>query len=123
MEIKHEDYEQYLKEEYFTVREAAELLEIGEEELWKLAHEHSIPTHNVAGVFLRFKKKDIEELKNKWRIDRDLFAEKEHFSPIKRIFQRATIAEKVGDFWYFNDFYIVCSILIGLLVYFIVSCQ
>ena len=65
MEIEPQEYKDYLKEQYLNLREAAELLEIGEEELKQLVNDHRIPTHTIAGVFLRLKKKDIVHLNNK----------------------------------------------------------
>jgi len=123
MENSHDNYEAHLKEEYLTAHEAAELLEVNENELRGLAQQHEIPTHNVAGVFLRFKKKDIEELKNKWRIQRELFPEREAYFSHHNTVGKPTFAERVRDFWHFNDFYIACSAAIAVLLYFIVSSQ
>ena len=123
MEIKPEEYKEYLKEEYLNVHEASELLDIGEDELWDLVHQHKVPTHNIAGAFLRFKKLDIEELKIKWRIERELFPKKaEHFVHDSTV-RRGSFFEVLGDFWYFNDFYILCSVLVVVLLYLIVSSQ
>ncbi len=123
MDIKQEEYNEYLKEEYLNVHEAALLLEISEEELWDMVHQHKVPTHNIAGAFLRFKKGDMEHLKNKWRIERELFPKKEHFFPHQSTVQHTGFAENLRDFLYFNDFYIICSILVVILLYFIVSSQ
>ena len=121
MEIKKEDYDQYLSEEYLGVKEAAELLEVGEEELRELVQKHQIPSHQVAGAFLRLKKKDLEELKIKWRIERELFPKQEHFFPHQNQVVKAGFAEKLADFWYFNDFYIVCAVIIMVLLYAILA--
>ena len=111
------------EDRYLDVHEAAEVLYVGEKELWELVHQHQVPTHTIAGAFLRFKKEDIEELKIKWRIERDLFPEVQptfvHASHVRQ----ATFSEKLKDFWHFNDFYIVCSALVLVLVYFIISSQ
>jgi excisionase family DNA binding protein len=123
MEIKPEEYTDYLKEQYLSVREAAEFLEISEDELRALVQKHQIPTHNIAGVFLRLKKKEVEDLKNKWRIERELFPKNEPTFAHRSTVRKAGIGEKIADFWYFNDFYIFCSILIVALLYFIVSSQ
>ena len=120
-EIKKEDYDQYLKEEYLSVKESAELLEISEDELKGLVTKHQIPTHTVAGVFLRLKKKEIEDLKIKWRIQRELFPKKSEYFSHETVVTKAGFTEKFADFWYFNDFYILCSALIILLVYIILS--
>ena len=122
MEIKPDEYEDYLKEEYLSVREAAEMLEIGEDELWQLAHENKIPSHNIAGVFLRLKKKEVEDLKNRWRIGRDLFpGGHEHVLP--ESIEKPSLVEKLSDLWYFNDFYVICSLIIAVLFYLIISSQ
>lgn len=123
MENKPDNYDEFLKEEFLTVHEAAEMLEITEEELRGMIHRREIPTHNVAGVFLRLKKKEVEEVKNRWRIERELFPGKEEHFSHHHTFQKPTIADKLADFWYFNDFYIVCSVLIVALVTFIISSQ
>jgi excisionase family DNA binding protein len=73
MEIKKEEYKEFLTEDYLSPKEAAALLGISEADLRELVKKHQIPTHNVAGAFLRLKKKEIEELKIKWRIERELF--------------------------------------------------
>ena len=113
-----------LDERYLLdVHEAAAILDISEEELWELVHEHKVPTHNIAGAFLRFRKNDIEELKIKWRIQRELFPEKEEYFSHHNTVRTAGPGEKLADFWYFNDFYLVCSALIVVLLYFIVSSQ
>jgi len=105
------------------VREAADLLDISEEELWALVHDHKIPTHNIAGAFLRFKKSDIEAVKIKWRIHRELFPKKQRWFAHRDTVKAAGIAEKLSDFWYFNDFYVICSLLIIVLLYVIINTQ
>ena len=124
MEIKPEEYKDYLQEEYLTIHEAAEILEVGEEELWELVRKHQIPTHTIAGAFLRFKKEDIDALEIKWRIDRELFpADKNLHSGPPALLKRESFSDKLRDFWYFNDFYVVCSALITILLYFIIVSQ
>ena len=124
MEIKTEEYEEYLKEKYLTFHEASLMLDISEEELMELVRRHEVPTHQVAGAFLRIKKTDVEELKNKWRIERELFPmQKDSYFSHASTVERAGLAEKMADFWYFNDFYIICSGLIIILLYFIISSQ
>ena len=120
-EIKKEEYSQYLSEDYLSIKEAAALLDVSEAELRVLVQKHQVPSHQVAGAFLRLKKKDVEELKIKWRIGRELFPQKEEFFPHHNTVTKAGFLEKLGDFWYFNDFYILCSALIMLLLYAILS--
>ena len=122
-EIKKEDYNQYLTEDLLSVKEAAELLEVTEPELKALVQKHQITSHNVAGAFLRLKKKDVEELKIKWRIERELFPKPEKTFAHESAVTKGGFFENIADFWYFNDFYILCSILIMLLLYTILSTQ
>ena len=122
-EIKKEDLNEYLNEEYLSPKEAAEFLEINEDELRALVQKHEVPSHNMAGVFLRLKKKEVEELKIKWRIERELFPKQERFFAHANTVKKAGVFETLGDFWYFNDFYILCSILTLLLLYTILSSQ
>lgn len=112
-----------VEERYLDVHEAAELLDVGEEELWDLVHKHQVLTHNIAGAFLRFKKEDIEELKIKWRIERELFPKKQASFVHESTVGKVTLFDKLRDFWYFNDFYVLCSILIVTLLYFIAASQ
>lgn len=120
-EIKKEDLNEYLTEDFLSMKEAAEMLEIKEDELRGLVQKHQVPSHNVAGAFLRLKKKDVEELKIKWRIERELFPKHERFFAHGTTVARAGLWSKLADFWYFNDFYILCSVLIMLLLYTILS--
>ena len=120
-EINKEELNEYLSEDYLGTKEAAAFLEISEEELRALVIKHQIPSHQVAGVFLRLKKKEVEELKIKWRIERELFPKREQFFSHENIVRKAGFFERLRDFWYFNDFYILCSILTLLLLYTILS--
>ena len=105
------------------IHEAAQILDVTEEELWGLVHKHQVPTHNIGGAFLRFKKEDIEELKIKWRIERELFPHPQASFVHESTVGRVNFGDKLKDFWYFNDFYILCSALIMVLVYFIAASQ
>ena len=121
MDSERQDH--LVEERYLNVHEAAELLDVGEPELWDLVHQHKVPTHNIAGAFLRFKKEDIEELKIKWRIERELFPKKQPTFAHESTIGKVTLFDKLKDFWHFNDFYILCSALIAVLLYYIAASQ
>ena len=104
-------------------KEAAGMLDISEDELLELVRHHEVPSHNLAGSFVRFKKKDIEELKIQWRIKRELFPGKERYFSHHDTVRKGGLFENIVDFWYFNDFYIICSALIAFLLYFILSAK
>ncbi len=75
----------------------------------------------MAGAFTRLKREEVEVIKNKWRIERELFPAPEKYFSHHTTVRKATFFEKAADFWYFNDFYILCSILIVVLLYFILA--
>jgi hypothetical protein len=108
------------------VHDASALLDISEEELWGLVKEHKVPTHHSdhgEGGSIQFKKRDIEALKNRWRIERELFPVWEKYFSHHNTVSRASIADRFADFWYFNDFYVICSVLVVVLLYFIIASQ
>ena len=121
MDSERQDH--LVQERYLDIHEAAEILDLGEPELWDLVHRHQVPAHTIAGAFLRFKKEDIEQLKIKWRIERNLFPKRQVSFAHESTVGEVNPAEKLKDFWYFNDFYIVCSALIVALLYFIAASQ
>lgn len=108
---------------YLSPEEAAGILEISQEELWDLAHQHKIPTHSIAGAFLRFKREEVEAIKIKWRIERELFPQRQKFFSHSSRVIKATFFEKIQDFWYFNDFYIISTIIVMVFLYFILTSQ
>ena len=111
------------EKDLLDIRKAAEFLDISESELWQLVHAHGVPTHNVAGAFVRFKTSDIEALKNRWRIERELFPKKSRYFVHQSTVTNVDRMERIADFWHFNDFYILCSLLILFLIYVIVTFQ
>ena len=112
-----------VEERYLSVHEASALLDVDEKELWGLVHQHQVPTHTIAGALLRFKKDDIESLKIKWRIERELFPKPDRYFPHASTVKKAGLRERLADYWYFNDFYVICSALVLVLLYFIISFQ
>ena len=92
-----------MSEKLLTIREVAALLGLTEKEVIDLAESEVIPAYKVGGVYLRFRRDQVEEYKRAHRP-----AHKKH--PV-------AIAERLSDFWYFNDFYIFALIIIIVLVY------
>ena len=119
----------------------AEYLKISEEEAKRLVDIGEIPAYRIGGSFLRFRKEqidgikpDIEEIegqepeRGKVVLDRtghpthkvsDMEKEVSRHDPLVRQYEY-TPAEKVKDFFYFNDFYIISAalvVLLGLLIF------
>lgn len=98
------------EEKLLTVREVSLILGISEKEVIDLAESGVMPAYKVGGVYIRFRKEQVESFRRTFEppvLHRQINAEAQPF------------AEKVKDFFYFNDFYIFAATIIVLLVVFI----
>jgi len=91
-----------MRERLLTTREVSQLLGISEKEVIDLANQGEIPAYRVGGEFLRFRQEEILKIKNKF----------------KKV-SSYSWEEKISDFFYFNDFYIISLILIFFLLWII----
>ena len=97
------------EEKLLTVRDVSIILGITEKEVMDLAEEGKMPAYKVGGVYLRFKREQIEA-----------FARSFKQLPHKTdSLQRYSFKDKVSDFFYFNDFYILSTIIILLILFII----
>ncbi|MBU1727621.1 MAG: helix-turn-helix domain-containing protein [Candidatus Omnitrophica bacterium] len=94
------------EEKLLTVREVSILLHISEKEAMDLAENGTIPAYKVGGVYLRFKKDQVLELK---KAKRGLHSKHE-------LHENNPITGKLADFFYFNDFYIIAGLIIIVLL-------
>ncbi len=100
-----------------TIRDVSIMLGITEKEVVDLAESGAIPAYKIAGVYLRFKREQIEEFKKSFkpsaglsRKGRPSFGFSSRDYPLK---------DRVSDFFYFNDFYILAAIFVLLALVFI----
>jgi len=95
------------REKLLTTREVSRLLGISEKELIEMTKRGDIPHYKVAGEFLRFRKPEIFKIKDE----------------IQRKFNCArpqtSLGERVREFFYFNDFYILSGAVITVLLWYI----
>ena len=94
------------EEKLLTIRDVSLMLSISEKEVIDLAESGKMPAYKVGGVYLRFKREQIEEFKKSLKplIYKTTPEEKYSFK------------DKVSDFLYFNDFYILSILLILLML-------
>lgn len=92
-----------------TIREAAQYLNITEKEIVELSESGAIPAYKVGGVYLRFKKEQLDIVKHRIKPNQSLVS------------IEGTSRERIRDFIYHNDFYIFSLIVIFFLLYFIVQ--
>ena len=93
------------QEKLLTIREAASLLGVSEKEIIDLAQDGRIPAYKIGGVYLRFKRQQLEEYKEKFLSHLNQEPEEKY-----------TLMEKISDFFYFNDFYMLAALIIVLIL-------
>ncbi len=93
-----------MKEKLITIREVSQILGITEKEVIDLAKRKKIPSYLIGGEFLRFPKEEIFKLKEKIQKE---FNISEKTIPFR---------EKLYNFFYFNDFYIISFLIILVLL-------
>ena len=94
------------EEKLLTVRDVSLILGISEKEVVDLAESGAMPAYKVGGVYLRFKEEQIREFKR----------QTPKFSSQIKTRENYAFGEKVSDFFYFNDFYILALLIIVLLL-------
>ena len=93
--------------QFISVRETSQILAITEKKVMDLIEDGKLQAYRIADKFLRLKKVEVLNLRNSGDVS------KEHH-PITY-----SVAERVQDFFYFNNFYILCSLLVLVLFYII----
>jgi len=93
--------------QYISVRETAQLMGITEKKVMDLIEERKLQAYRIADKFLRLKKSEVHNLKNTGHVSRE-YQQIDYTTP-----------EKIKDFFYFNDYYIVSSLIILALLYII----
>ncbi len=96
-------------EKLLNIRDASIILGISEKEIINLAETGQIPAYKIGGVYLRFKRQQIEEYRK--RLGLTL---KRNLTSHNYLFK-----DKLNDFLYFNDFYILSAIIILLIIFII----
>jgi len=94
--------------QFISVRETAQILAISEKKVMDLIEERQLQAYRIADKFLRLKKTDVLKLRNAGAVETEI-------NPIAY-----SAGEKIRDFFYFNDFYLVsvCAVLMLLYVIF-----
>jgi excisionase family DNA binding protein len=129
-----------MPEKLLTIREVAEYLKISEEEVKRLVDIGEIPAYKIGGTFLRFSKEQIDAIRSeivmvegedpsrgKPVLDptgrpthpyTDMEEDIKRREPVVRQYDYTPI-ERIKDFFYFNDFYILSFIILAVLFWLI----
>jgi len=94
------------EEKLLTIRDVSLILDVSEKEVMDLAESGKLAAYKIGGVYLRFKRAQVEEFKKT-----SLPFAHEAKSP-----QKYTFKDQLSDFFYFNDFYILSFLLILLVL-------
>lgn len=95
------------EEKLLTVRDVSLILGISEKEVMDLAENGSLPAYKVGGVYLRFKREQVDSFKKSFR---------RPAANISGAAGKYSWGERISDFFYFNDFYILSILLILLII-------
>ena len=129
-----------MPEKLLSIKEVSEALKISEEEVKRLVDIGEIPAYKIGGTFLRFRKEQIDAISaeiSSFEEDAAIAASPEvkpvHFNtytdlekdikrrePVTRQYDY-TAGERLRDFFYFNDFYIISFIVVGILMFLILK--
>lgn len=96
-----------MTERLLTVRDVSIILGISEREVMDLVDSKQLSAYRVGGVYIRFKQEQISEFKKSFK----------HSSKHKTISTvKYTLKDRIGDFFYFNDFYLLSILIIALIL-------
>ncbi len=129
-----------MPEKLLTIAEVAEYLKVSEEEVKRLVDIGEIPAYRIGDTFLRFRKEQVDAVREEVidieekepenvRKPLDASGHPTHpYTDLEKSTKRNipttrqydyTAAERLRDFFYFNDFYIASFAVIGILMYLI----
>jgi excisionase family DNA binding protein len=91
--------------QYISVRETAQILGISEKKVMDLIAERKLQAYRIANQFLRLKKTEVTSLRNSGIVEN----EEVHYP--------YNLTERLQDFIYYNDFYLISMMIIAILLY------
>ena len=91
--------------QYISVRETAQILGVSEKNVMDLIESRKLQAYRIADKFLRLKKTDVLNLRNSTN------------SPQENFTSEYTPSEKLRDFFYYNDFYLIATLIIFALLF------
>ena len=109
-----------MPEKLLTMQELSYYLGVSEEKVASLVAEGVISGYHIGGELLRFRKEQIDAIRTEIEAkvkDGDRLSSSDFHHRIKKgRLDDNTLSDRISDFIYFNDFYILSGILIVLLV-------
>jgi excisionase family DNA binding protein len=96
-----------MSSQYITVRETAQIMAVSEKKVMDLIESGSLQAYKIADQFLRLKRNEVVNMISSGQVVSENIA------------HSYTSGERVRDFFYFNDFYLISLGIIGVLLYII----
>ena len=96
-----------MSSQYITVRETAQIMAVSEKKVMDLIEEGKLQAYKIADQFLRLKRNEVLNMVSTGQVVSE------------NITYDYTPGERLRDFFYFNDFYLITLIVIGVLLYII----
>jgi len=91
--------------QFITVRETSQVLGITEKKVMEMVEAEELQAYKIAGQFLRLKREDVLRLRSSGNVVNEA------------IQHPYTASERVRDFFYYNDFYMISGLIVLVLVY------
>ncbi len=82
-----------------TIEEVKSFLEIEQSEIEKYLKAGKLHAYKIGGTYLRFRKEEVLNLRSE-------------ILPQKKNVQKVSVFARIGDFWRFNNFYIISLIIV-----------
>jgi excisionase family DNA binding protein len=96
-----------MSSQYITVRETAQILAVSEKKVMDLIEGGHLQAYRIADQFLRLKRNEVVNIRSTGQVASE------------NVTHTYTPNERVRDFFYFNDFYLIALVIIGALLYII----
>src|ERR1035441_9624377 len=96
-----------MSSQYITVRETAQILAVSEKKVMDLIESGNLQAYKIADQFLRLKRNEVVNIRSTGQVVSE------------NVTHSYTASERVSDFFYFNDFYLIIFAIIGILLYII----
>ena len=126
-----------MPEHLLNIKEVADYLEVSEEEVKRLVDIGELPAYKIGDSFLRFRKEQVDAIKSEisavekadpGRVDIKLDIKGHPTHPLTELERDTkqrepairqydyTFVERIRDFLYYNDFYIISAVIIAVLL-------
>ena len=91
--------------QYITVRETAQVLGVSEKKVMDLIEGRQLQAYRIADQFLRLKRAEVVQIRSSGQVVSE------------NVQHEYSFADRLRDFMYFNDFYILALAVIAGLLY------